>query len=615
MSFAQPCLVVRSRAGVSVRKASSTVGPSVDLSTQDGTMTFSDNGKLVACTSQGGLVSVFSLPIANEPLREATLVAELSDVADVRMVSLSPQGSFLVTGAKWNKEAACDNVVVWAIGPADEPLKKVFGFCQKVLNKEDWPLCHWTQDQKWMARKATNEIQLHDGKEPSRVSHRLKVEGLASFSLAPIPTAQALYHVATFVPGSQTAGPARIGVVVLPDHINSGKTVFVEDPKFKASKSTFKAEDVEMKWNSTGTAVLVRAQTDVDTTGKTYYGESNIVFIKADGTFTQQLDTNINGPSHAMEWSPNGKEFITVTGFMPAHATLYNLQCKMIQEFGANHRNTIKFSPSGNLLCLGGFGNLTGNMDFYEKKDTKFELIGSAQAACAVLAEWCPDGKHFMTAVCTPRMRVDNGYKLWKYTGALVHTQEVQELYEVVWQPCKIKEQPLSPRQSRDQPVVQPKVQAYRPPGAQGTSKVAEMMMRERLEASSKPAPTLIAQQLPRDPIDDFIRSLPPGADIDAEVKSYKKKEAQKKKKEQKEQEKKAQEAGGAEATSDTKHVTPVLTEEQMARVKTLNKKLKEIQKFKEKASAGQSLTPSQSNQIEKEEELTKELAALELGN
>jgi translation initiation factor 2A len=52
-----------------------------------------------------------------------------------------------------------------------------------------------------------------------------------------------------------------------------------------SSKSFFKADKITMKWNAAGTSVLFLTQTDVDKTGKSYYGETNLYLMSAAGNF------------------------------------------------------------------------------------------------------------------------------------------------------------------------------------------------------------------------------------------------------------------------------------------------------------------------------------------
>ena len=78
---------------------------------------------------------------------------------------------------------------------------------------------------------------------------------------------------------------------------------------------------------------------------------------------------------------------------MPSKAALFNSKCDLIFDFGITHRNTalynqygnstcsylciIHFASSGSLLCLAGFGNLRGNMEFWNNE--KRLLVGKGQ--------------------------------------------------------------------------------------------------------------------------------------------------------------------------------------------------------------------------------------------
>ena len=59
------------------------------------------------------------------------------------------------------------------------------------------------------------------------------------------------------------------------------------------------------------------------------------------------------------------------------------------------------------LLCLAGFGNLRGNLEFWDMKSKK--LVAQTQSPDTTSFEWCPDGEHVVTATTAPRLRVANG--------------------------------------------------------------------------------------------------------------------------------------------------------------------------------------------------------------
>lgn len=51
--------------------------------------------------------------------------------------------------------------------------------------------------------------------------------------------------------------------------------------------------------------------------------------------------------------------------------------------------------------------------------------------------EWSPDGETILTATTAPRLRIGNGFKVWHYSGALLHETAWptgQELLQVMWQ-------------------------------------------------------------------------------------------------------------------------------------------------------------------------------------
>jgi len=46
---------------------------------------------------------------------------------------------------------------------------------------------------------------------------------------------------------------------------------------------------------------------------------------------------------------------------------------------------------------------------------------------------FCLDGSHFMTATCAPRMQIENGFKVWDFTGKLVYEWVARKhLFEII---------------------------------------------------------------------------------------------------------------------------------------------------------------------------------------
>ena len=188
------------------------------------------------------------------------------------------------------------------------------------------------------------------------------------------------------------------------------------------------------------------------------------------------------GPIHDVTWSPNSKEFGVSYGYMPSKTTIFNNRANATHSFALAPRNTIVFSPNGRFVIVAGFGNLAGQMDIYDLEQN-YKKVTTIEAANATICEWSPDGKYILTATTSPRLRVDNGVRIWHVGGGLMYNQDMDELYDVHWRPqSAVQHPPEDPMHPIPNPhpsaleylktkkVPAKPVGAYRPPGARGQS-------------------------------------------------------------------------------------------------------------------------------------------------
>jgi translation initiation factor 2A len=249
-----------------------------------------------------------------------------------------------------------------------------------------------------------------------------------------------------------------------------------------SQKTFFKGDKVQLKWNQLGTTLVVLAQTEVDKTGKSYYGETTLYVLSANGGFDSRITLDKEGPIHDVSWSPNSKEFGVIYGYMPAKTTIFNQRAVATHTFPLGPRNTILFSPTGRFVLVAGFGNLAGQMDIYDlEKD--YKKICTIEGGNPSVCEWSPDSKYILTATTSPRLRVDNGVRLWHVGGGIMYNQDMVELYHVTWRPQPAEQvapaDPLNPVPIPHSSALaylgtvktpSKPAGAYRPPGARGTS-------------------------------------------------------------------------------------------------------------------------------------------------
>ena len=248
-----------------------------------------------------------------------------------------------------------------------------------------------------------------------------------------------------------------------------------------SQKTFFKGDKVQLKWNAQGSSLIVLAQTDVDKSNKSYYGETTLYLLSAGGGFDARISLDKEGPIHDVAWSPNSKEFGVIYGYMPAKTTIFNHRAVATHSFPIGPRNTISFSPTGRFVLVAGFGNLAGQIDVYDL-DRDRRKVCTIESGNPSVCQWSPDSRYIMTATTSPRLRVDNGVKLWHVGGGILYNEDMVELYNVMWRPMPasaLQGDPLHPVPTPHSSALaylgtiktpSKPAGAYRPPGARGTS-------------------------------------------------------------------------------------------------------------------------------------------------
>ncbi|RUS75850.1 hypothetical protein EGW08_016371 [Elysia chlorotica] len=310
-------------------------------------------------------------------------------------LKFSPLGSVLAT---WN------NYMVNREGGAGMPNLHIFDVQTGEIKKSyiqkkqiNWNP-EWSADEGICVRNVNNELQFYENNNFEQVANKLHLQKVSAFSLA---KGSSPYSIAAYVPGSK-GQPSFVRIYRYP-HL-SGIQAAV------ATKSFFKADRVNFFWNQTGHSLLVLTSTE--SSESSYYGEQGLHYLNVNGD-SCLVPLQKQGAIYHLEWLPNQTEFILIHGYMPAKTTIYNQKCEPVFDFGTGPRNICSVNPQGTLLCLAGFGNLAGNLEFWDLKQRK--QLAQTQAADTTHFEWCPDGQHLLTCTTAPRLRVGNGPALQRH--------------------------------------------------------------------------------------------------------------------------------------------------------------------------------------------------------
>nr|KAF6477452.1 eukaryotic translation initiation factor 2A [Molossus molossus] len=537
--------------------------------------TFSKDGTLFAW-GNGEKVNIIS--VTNESLLHSF------DLPKAVCLEFSPRSTVLAT---WQPYTTSKD---GAAGVSNLQLYDVkTGTCLKsFIQKKMQNWCpSWSEDEAICARNVNNEVHFFENNNFNTIVNKLHLQKISDFVLSPGPQP---YKVAVYVPGSKGA-PSFVRLYQYPNFDGPHAAL--------ANKSFFKADKVTMLWNKKASAVLVIASTDVDKTGASYYGEQTLHYIAANGE-SAAVQLPKSGPIYDVVWSSNSAEFCAVYGFMPAKATIFNLKCDPVFDFGTGPRNAAYYSPHGHILVLAGFGNLRGQMEVWDVKN--YKLISKPVAPDSTYFAWCPDGEHILTATCAPRLRVNNGYKVWHYSGSVLHRCDVPseaELWQVSWQPFPDGVFPAKAVTHRAPPRGEPEAAvAYRPPALRNKPPTSSRLHEEEPPQNMKPQP-------------GNDKPLSKTA-----LKNQRKHEAKRAAKQEARSDRSVDLAPAPPQSPARGTVSPPTSgdPEVDKKIKNLRKKLKAIEQLKEQAAAGKQLEKNQLEKIQKEKGLLRELGDLELG-
>ena len=231
----------------------------------------------------------------------------------VTRYSFSPKGTYLVT---WESPVPNEpkNLFVWKIPRIDvsdtktSEVQPVYSMLRKSV--DSWPLFSWTSDESLCARMTSDGIAICNGVfgesgdgSPAIIS-RIKASNAHRLAWSPNGTYLSVFSLPkTGMPGS---------VAIYDPHSKEGRPL--------STRAFFRGDECRMMWNPDVSAdstefLLALVNTDMDATGKSYYGESALYAVYPRVPMrNSQLTFKQEGNIHDIAWNPNGKSFAVIYG-------------------------------------------------------------------------------------------------------------------------------------------------------------------------------------------------------------------------------------------------------------------------------------------------------------
>lgn len=466
----------------------------------------------------------------------------------VQLMKMSPLSSHVVVwyafkSAKPGTEEDESNLLFLDLKTGEVKSKMV---CKKMSRWDP----DWTEDEAVCGRLNNTELQFYENNSFDRWTHKMESQKVANFAIAINKRNNAKY-VACYSSGVK-GQPSFVRMYRYP---NLGNAI--------SQKSFFKADSVNLMWSPRGDSLLFLCVCDIDKSGKSYYGEQKLNYMEASPSSSNNYVVTLKkeGPIHAVSWIPtpsSAKEqqqtYCVIYGFIPPIVSIFDTKGNIVFDFNAKEMkvNQICLNPFGSLLALAGFGNLRAGV-FVWDMNTKKQV---AEFPCPETTDisWNEDGMTLLTATTAPRLRVGNGFKIWKYNGTLIYEEPFEqnvELYKISWQP---------------------KPGAFKPPKITNSFKPAEV---------AAAAPT---------------RYVPPSQRAKQEYINQAKQ----------------QEKSATDASKQSKEAKPKLTPLEK-KIAAVNRQLEEISKLKRKQCDGTDLKKAEVEKMNQEDQLRKQLSELKL--
>ena len=463
------------------------------MKTIEGGVTNGDGFMWNASGTLCGVISKTGGVVVYDVIKNFALSFEApSSLKGIKQFYFSPLSTYLVTAERFeSKTPTSANMALWHVaGKA----RIVEGRLRKITGGHIWPSMKWTDDEKCCCRVLSPEdspdqsvresylLQVLNSKTSK--TENIEIQGISLVEVCPTRNST---RVAIFVnENDQTGRRASIRIFDLSS----------PEKELISHEFVTSVDACTMRWSPSGDRLLIQAGTEVDETGNSYYGTSKLFL--GDLNAKKIIPILHEPPVQDYQWVPSmefqDRGFCLISGQTPFSIQMFdNDGTSVLHDFKKSRKNTIRFSSiGGRFLALGGFGNLAGELDFYDIPSRK--IFRSTRAECTVECSWAPNGRVFMTSSTHPRMRVDNHIELFKFNGEKIGRLNFPELYAAKWRPMPNAKFADTPASLKSFVVNEPEVvkKAYKAPSGASRSSTPpppEVQVSPKIQAPPPPPP------------------------------------------------------------------------------------------------------------------------------
>jgi translation initiation factor 2A len=195
----------------------------------------------------------------------------------------------------------------------------------------------------------------------------------------------------------------------------------------KAYRPVVKGTVFYIKMNASGSTAI--AVGGIQASEELYMGETFAYYLNTQNR--QKFVLKKAGPIHCIEFSPGGDKIVTIAGHVPPDVALHYDKVGTTIPLGELPLNSVKWSCSGNLIALGGFGAFNGELRVVDSQTRT--MVAQGEAPYTSDWGWSPCGRLLMSAVMFPKMVGSNEFRIFNHGCQLVTSVKMTELTQCEW--------------------------------------------------------------------------------------------------------------------------------------------------------------------------------------
>lgn len=323
--------------------------------------------------------------------------------------------------------------------------------------KVQWPAFKWSADEKFVARMKPDEsISVYQLPSMTLLDKTaIKIEGVQEFEWAPatvqregVKTYEQLLSYWTPELGSN---PAKVGLMAIPSK------------EIVRTRNLFNVTDARLHWQSDAKFMCVKVDRH-SKSKKSLATNLEIFRIKEKGVPVEVVDS-LKDTVINFAWEPKGDRFVLITAgeavagsnVLPKTAVSFfapekakgNVTgpFKLVKTIDKKNSNGIYWSPKGRFVVVATVSvQQHSDIDFYdldyegEKPEeinlaANLMLMNTEDHYGMTDIEWDPTGRFVVTSASMWTHQMENGYKIWTFSGTPLAEQPTEKFKQLHWRP------------------------------------------------------------------------------------------------------------------------------------------------------------------------------------